>query len=436
MTTKLKSLLVLESFFYGISSALTTGVLFIYVVSIGGGVGGISLVVGVAGAIKLLIHLIIYKFPKILLTRVKINFLIQHAIDRILFLFIPFTQDVGIIALIYACAAATPTTAFTNLAIFGSLSEDEIKDVTAKRTAALGFSSIIGYGTAIVLLAFIPADVKFLYIFVLGVGTGLLATLTVSMMELSHLEKVEIPKSIQQPERLFSTSTYFVAIFAGNYLLTVVWVPYVMEYLNAPDYLAISMYLATMLTSVVASVICKGWSFKKLRYNVGLDASTPILALVTPLAIIHPLLSSFSSFTYTASNFIGNFLFAGYNRWLGAIKSSMLIVIIMCLANILISPMSTLVNGNYFYLFFIVFGIKLIAFVLSATTIPEVAAIPEDEALTNSYLMYNKSLAIHYASIRFSKETLFLVARLLALTVSIIALYIIYRLLYILIHHV
>jgi hypothetical protein len=434
VSTKLKSLLVLESFFYGISSALTTGILFVYIVSIGGGVGGISLVVGVAGVTKLLIHLILYKFPGILLTKVKFNFIIQHAVDRILFLFIPFTQDVGMIALIYACAAATPTTAFTNLAIFGSLSEGEIKDVTAKRTAALGFSSIIGYGTAIFLLAFMPPDVKFLYIFVLGAGIGLLATLTVSMMELSHLEKVEIPKSIKQPERLFSTSTYFVAIFAGNYLLTVVWVPYVMEYLNAPDYLAISMYLATMLTSVVASVICKAWSFKRLRYSVGLDASTPILALVTPFAIIHPLLSSFSSFTYTASNFIGNFLFAGYNRWLGAIKSSMLIVIIMCLANILISPMSTLVNGNYFYLFLIVFGIKLFAFVLSATTIPEVAAIPEDEALTNSYLMYNKTLAVHYASLRFSKETLLLVARLITLTISFLALYIIYRLLYILIH--
>ena len=434
MTTKLKSLLVLEALFYGMSSALTTGVLFIYVVSIGGGVGGISLIVGVAGVTKLLIHLILYKFPKILLTKAKTNFVIQHAIDRILFLFIPFTQDVGVIALIYACAAATPTTAFTNLAIFGSLSEDEIKDVTAKRTAALGFSSIIGYAIAIFLLAFMPANVKFLYIFVLGASIGLLATLTVSMMDLSHLKKVEIPKSIKQPERLFSTSTYFVAIFAGNYLLTIVWVPYVMDYLKGPDYLVISMYLATMLTSVVASVICKGWPFKKLRYNVGLDAATPILVLVTPFAIIQPLLSSFSSFTYTASNFIGHFLFAGYNRWLGAIKSSMLIVIIMCLANVLISPMSTLVNGNYFYLFLIVFGIKLIAFILSTTTIPEVAAIPEEEALTNSYLMYNKTLGGYYASLRFSKETLLLVARLLSLTVSFIALYIIYRLLYILMH--
>jgi len=434
VTSKLKSLLVLESSLYGISSALTTGVLFVYIVSIGGGVGGISLVVGLAGVTKLLIHLILYKFPKILLTKVKFNFLIQHAVDRILFLFIPFTQDVGVIALIYACAAATPTTAFTNLAIFGSLSEDEIKDVTAKRTAALGFSSIIGYGIAIFLLAFMPADVKFLYIFVLGVGIGLLATLTVSMMELSHLEQMKIPKSIKQPERLFSTSTYFVAIFAGNYLLTVVWVPYVMDYLKGPDYLAISMYLATMLTSVVASVICKGWPFKRLRYSVGLDASTPILALATPFAIIHPLLSLFSSFNYTASNFIGNFLFAGYNRWLGAIKSSMLIVIIMCLANILISPMSSLVNGNYFYLFLIVFGIKLFAFVLSTTTIPEVAVITEDEALANSYLMYNKTLAAHYASLRFSKETLLLVARLLSLTISFLALYLIYRLLYILMH--
>ncbi len=161
MLNKLKLFLVLEALFYGLSSSLTTGLLFVYIVSIGSGVKGISVVVGISAIVKLVIHLILYKYPRFLVTKVRVNFILNHAIDRVLFVFIPLTQNYFIIALIYAAAAATPTTAFMNLVIFGSLSRDEIKDITAKRTAALGVSSIIGYATSIFLLAFMPSETKF-----------------------------------------------------------------------------------------------------------------------------------------------------------------------------------------------------------------------------------------------------------------------------------
>jgi len=155
LASRLKLLLILEALFYGLSSALTTGLLFVYIVSIGAGIEGISAVVGISAIVKLLVHLIIYKYPRILVTKVRMNFILNHFIDRILFIFIPLTQNYMIIGLIYAAAAATPTTAFMNLVIFGSLSKNDIKDITAKRTATLGVSSIIGYAISIFLLAFI-----------------------------------------------------------------------------------------------------------------------------------------------------------------------------------------------------------------------------------------------------------------------------------------
>ncbi len=433
MLNKLKLFLVLEALFYGLSSSLTTGLLFVYIVSIGSGVKGISVVVGISAIVKLVIHLILYKYPRFLVTKVRVNFILNHAIDRVLFVFIPLTQNYFIIALIYAAAAATPTTAFMNLVIFGSLSRDEIKDITAKRTAALGVSSIIGYATSIFLLAFMPSEIKFFYIYLLGTVIGLLATTIVGFMHLSHLDGVDIPKGIEQPERLFSTSAYFIAILAGGNLLAMVWVPYVMDYLKGPDYLAATMNLVITLTSVAASLVCKGWSFKKLRYNVGLDAASPILALVTPIPIIHPILSAFSSFAYTASNFIGSFLFANYNKWLGAIKSSILIVIIMCVANVMIAPMSTIVQGNYFLLFLIVLGIKLAAFIIALTTIPEVAAIPEQNARDYSFTLYNKSVTGYRVSVEISKDTILLTLRLIGLTVILLTLYVIYRILFLMI---
>ena len=433
MLNKLKLFLVLEALFYGLSSSLTTGLLFVYIVSIGSGVKGISVVVGISAIVKLVIHLILYKYPRFLVTKVRVNFILNHAIDRALFVFIPLTQNYLIIALIYAAAAATPTTAFMNLVIFGSLSRDEIKDITAKRTAALGVSSIIGYAMSIFLLAFMPSETKFFYIYLLGTVIGLLATTIVGFMHLSHLDGVDIPKGIEQPERLFTTSAYFIAILAGGNLLAMVWVPYVMDYLKGPDYLAVTMNLVITLTSVAASLVCKGWSFKRLRYNVGLDAASPILALVTPIPIIHPILSAFSSFAYTASNFIGSFLFANYNKWLGAIKSSILIVIIMCLANVMIAPMSTLVQGNYFLLFLIVLGIKLVAFIIALTTIPEVAAIPEQNARDYSFTLYNKSVTGYRVSVEISKDTILLTLRLIGLTVILLTLYVIYRILFLMI---
>jgi hypothetical protein len=433
LARRLKLLLVLEALFYGLSSALTTGLLFVYIVSIGAGVGGISAVVGIAAIVKLLVHLLIYKYPTILVTKVRINFILNHFIDRILFIFIPLTQNYIIIALIYAAAAATPTTAFMNLVIFASLSKDDIKDITAKRTATLGVSSIIGYAMAIFLLAFMPPETKFFYVYLLGAIIGLMATTVVGFMHLSHLDRMEIPEGIEQPERLFSTSAYFIAILAGGNLLAMVWIPYVMVHLKGPDYLAVTMNLVITLTSVVASLVCKSWSFKRLRFNVGLDAVSPILALVTPIPIIHPLISAFSSFAYTASNFIGSFLFANYNKWLGAIKSSILIVIIMCVANVLIAPMSAIVRGNYFILFLIVIGIKLAAFIIALTTIPEVAAVPEQTARIYSFLLYNKSITGYRVSVELSKDTILLIMRLLGLTIILLTLYFIYRVLFIII---
>lgn len=429
LASRLKLLLILEALFYGLSSALTTGLLFVYIVSIGAGIEGISAVVGISAIVKLLVHLIIYKYPRILVTKVRMSFILNHFIDRILFIFIPLTQNYMIIGLIYAAAAATPTTAFMNLVIFGSLSKNDIKDITAKRTATLGVSSIIGYAISIFLLAFMPPETKFFYIYLLGGVTGLLATTVVGFMHLSHLNGMKIPEGIKQPERIFSTSAYFVAILAGGNLFSMVWIPYVMDHLKGPDYLAVTMNLVITLTSVLASLVCKGWSFKRLRYNVGLDAASPILALATPIPIIHPMLSAFSSFAYTASNFIGSFLFANYNKWLGAIKSSILIVIIMCVANVLITPMSAIVKGNYFLLFLIVFGIKLIAFIIALTTIPEVAAVPEQTARTYSFLLYNKSFTGYRVSVEISRDTILLTLRLIGLAVVLSTLYVIYRIL-------
>jgi hypothetical protein len=429
-TTDLKLLVILERAFGGAFNALTLGVLYVYVVSIGGGVVGISVVVGASGLTSLILYTVLYKHPSFLLTHVRRKYVLLHFVERILFLLIPFSNNYLIVAVIYAAIAATPTNAYMNLTIYGSFSEKEIKDVTAKRSAMSGVSSVIGFVVAMILLAFLPPATKFVYVFGLGVALGLVCTIIVVAMNLSHLQGLRVPEALQQPERLLSTSLYFVLMLAGGALLSMVWVPYLMDYLRGPDYLAVAMNLVTTLMSVGASLVLKTWPFRDLRYSIGLDAASPLLALMTPIALIHPILSAFSSFTYTGSNFLGSFLFAKYNQWLGAVRSSLLTLTILAIAQLAVAPLGILVQGNYVPIFLAVFGIKLAAFLLALTAIPEAAVVSPETARTYSFLLYNRSISGYRISVEFSKETVLTTLRLIAVSLVLLTLYVIYRALF------
>ncbi len=433
-SAKMKSLVVLERLFGGIFNALTLGVLFVYLVSIGSGVEGISVVVGASALTNLFIHIMFYKYPRLLVTKIRPKYIILHLLERILFIFIPLANDYRVVALILAAVAATPTNTYMNLTIYGSFSENDIRDVTAKRTATAGMASIIGFGLAMLLLAFMPPETKFLYIYALGVAIGLISTIIVAAMDLSHLEGMGVPKRVEQPEKLFSTSSYFVLILAGGSLLSIVWVPYLMDYLKGPDYLAVGMNLVTTLTSIFASLVFKGWPFNKLRYIIGLDPATPVLALATPIPVAHLFLSAYSSLTYTGSNFVGSFLFARYNQWLGAIRSSLLSLLVLSLAQVLVSPIGMLFRDDYPLIFLIAFGIKLLAFLLALTTIPEAAIVREETARSYSSLMYDRSLTGYRISVELSKDTILLTLRLIGLSVVLLTLYVIYRLLFLMVN--
>ncbi|WP_455283918.1 hypothetical protein [[Eubacterium] cellulosolvens] len=427
-----KLLLILEALFAGAYVAMTQGVLFVYLVSIGSGIHGISIAVGIAAITTTIVHIVLYKYPRFLLTRVRLKFVLVLALTRILFVFIPFMRDYLQISVIFGVISCAPTSTFMYLVIYGSLSKDEIKDVTAKRMAAFYASSVVGFLLAMILLAFVPPQMKFVYIYAIGSLIGMGDVLVVSFMNFSHIERMPVVTGIEKPERVFSTSSYLIVVLASGNLLLMVWTPYVMEYLNGPDYLVVAMNLAGMLATVLGSLFWRGCSFRTLRNTVGLDAAAPMLAPFVPIPVVHVFLSGLSSFTYTGSNFIGNFLFAGYNRWLGAIKSSILLVIVLSVAQALIAPVGVFFREDYLLIFSVVIGLKLIAMMIGLLTIPEVAAVPEETARLYSYVLYNKSLSGYRISVEVSRDTILLTLRLLGLFLILLTLYVIYRALFLL----
>ncbi len=430
--TGFKALLIFEALFAGAYVALTQGVLFIYLVSIGSGIHGISIAVGIAAIATTIVHILLYKYPGFLLTRVRLKFVLVLVLTRILFVFIPFTRDYLLISVIFGVITCAPTSTFMYLVIYGSLPKDEIKDVTAKRMAAFYVSSVVGFLLAMLLLAFVPPETKFVYVYAIGSLIGMGDVLVVSLMNLSHIERMPVVNEIKKPERVFSTSSYLIVVLASGNLLLMVWTPYVMEYLNGPDYLVVAMNLAGMLATVLGSLFWRGRSYRTLRNTVGLDAAAPMLAPFVPIPIVHTFLSALSSFTYTGSNFIGNFLFAGYNRWLGAIKSSILLVIVLSVAQALVAPVGLFFREDYLLIFSVVIGLKLIAMMIALLTIPEVAAVPEETARVYSYALYNKSLSGYRISVEVSRDAILLTLRLLGLLLILLTLYVIYRALFLL----
>jgi len=432
---RFKWLLVMEALFAGVYISLTRGLFVIFLVSIGYAVEAISFVVLVSSFVSLVIAGAIYKRPIFLMRHVKLKLVLFHALERITWFFIPLIQHTLVVSVIYSfyMVFSSVLSIFLSFTIYGLLDETSIKDVTAKRSAAMGISNIVGYGLGIFLLAFLPYETKFISIFSLGTLLGLFSTFLIIFVDVSRLENAELPLRTMQPEKVFSASFFFVILLLSGNLFGIVWTPYIMNELKGADFIAASMSLSGTVASIVASLIWSKRSFKALRLGLALNAFGPLLAWFIPFPEYHVGISAFTSFTFTAANFIGTFLFAKYNEWFGAIKSSILLVIIGNLAQLASAPIGMFLGSNFVLAFTVLFLTKASATFLAMVFIPEVAVLREDVARTYSRILYRNSIVGYRVAVEVSRETVLGVFRILALSLILTTLYLIYRTLLLLI---
>lgn len=432
--TKFKWILIIEALLAGAYIALTRGLFIIYLSSLEFPLEEISAVIFVSATASLLISLLLYKKISFVLKKVKLKLLLFHGFERIIWLLMPLATTGLIVTGLFTLYAILSSLIgiFLVFSIYGSLKETDIRDVTAKRAATSGLSSIIGFALGIFLLAFLPAETKFLYIFSLGSIIGLLSTMLLFFINLKGLEGATLPNATQRPEKIFSTSTFFVVLMASGNLLGLVWVPYVMTQLSGPDWLVATMSLAATVSSIVASLFWKKSSFKTLRIVLAINILGPLLILATPWPEPQVAINVFTAFTFTGANFIGVFLFAKYTKWFGAAKSSILLVILGNVAQMVAAPLGILSMGDYTVALLLIFGIKVAATVMAFLTIPEVAVVPEDVADTYSQVIYTNSVLGYKIGVDVSKKTIITIFRLLALSVALALLYVIYRILWLL----
>lgn len=428
---KFKWLLILELAFAGAYVAITKGLFVIFLVSVGYGIQGISFVMLVSAAVSILIGTLIYRHPSFIVKRVKTKLIAFHGLERLMWFLIPILPTPLLVSFLYSIFMIFSffVSTFMNFAIYGSLEEADLKDVLAKRSASGGASSIIGFVLGVLLLAFLPMENKFVYIFSLGAVIGLLSTLIAVLLNLSHLEGAALPKGVEQPEKVFSTSLFFIILLIGGNLLGMIWVPYIMNFLHGPDYLVASINLIGTMSSIAASLVWNRKTLRTLRTTPVLSALNPLVILSTSIPAFHVLISAFNSFAYTGANFLGNFLFAKYKNWFGAVRSSVLLAVLGNIALLLAAPLGMTIRENYVVAFLATFAILMVSALLVLITIPEVAIVSEDTARTYSFILYRNSMTGYNITVEISKETAVTTFKLLAATSVLITLYVIYRIL-------
>ncbi len=431
---RLKLILTLEIAFAGIYLALTRSLLVIYLTSIGLTVGYISAMVVASSTASLILSIILYKFPRFVARKVRVKFILAHAGERIFWIPMVLTSNMYVITLSYMILSMSSTIlgVFMNLLIYSSFDEAGIRDVTAKRTAAYNFTNVIGSILSILLLAILPPEVKFQIIFITGSLIGLLSTLMISLADMSKMEGVEIPPAIERPEQFFSISSFLLAFLTSNNLLGIFWQPYLMNVLNAPDYVAAGINFAGTFASILGSALWAKRSLRTFRIALASAILTPITAILIPIPSAHIGISAFNGVVGTGAVFLGNFLFARYLSRFGVLRSSIIMVLLSNLSQLLATPFGIIFSQNYMILFISVLLLMISSNFLALLTIPEVAVVPAHAARTYSYLLYTTSLTGYSFIVETTMEAITLTLRLLALTLVLIILYILYRLVWLL----
>jgi len=428
----LKLYLLSEVAFYGLYVVMTRNIFILYLTSVGMDVFKISTIILLSTLISTAASLIIYKYPRIIVIKLNEKHLFFHALEKLVFILIPYAQDLLAITLCYGLANISSIFAsvYVNLIIYSSFGEGDIRDITAKRNIVLNITNVLSYLITIFLMYSLPPSIKFQVLFTLGGLLGVLSTVSILTIRIKNIETMKMFEQISKPEQMFSSSLFFITLLTSANLLVLVWTPFLINVLNSPDYIVVAVNFVGSIASTISSVFWAKTSFKKLRYSLGLASLTPILSMLTPYPLLHIGISAYGGFTFTGANFLGNFLFAKYKTWLGVLRVSILLTVIANISQLLATPFGLIFQNDYTVLFIASTIIRLLSVVIAYFTISEVAILPEEYARTYSQLLYSNSIIGYLVIVDTVKESVILGLKITAVATVLLILYILYKFLF------
>ena len=401
----------------------------VYLVSVGLDVGGISYVVLVSTLVATFCMALLYRRPGFLVRRVKLRLLSFHLSERLLWLpMVMFPSQLAItLSYLGVSVAAAFTGGFMNFLIYSLFDERGVRDVTAKRNMAFNVTSVLGLVIAVFVTALLEDEVKYVLLFASGVASGVLSTICLSALELSRLEGQEIPQGVESPEKVMSASLFMLSMLVYGNLLGIIWIPYLTNILGAPDFMAVAMTLATTLAGIGASALWSNRSYRDFRAALAATTAVPVSALIIPAPLIHLAIASVNGIAYTGANFLGNFLLAKYSRWFGAVRSGIILSLIINASQLLAAPLGVVFSGNFTALFTLSALVVVVSTALAFVAIPEVALVPEDTARTYSYMIYSNSVVGYSVTVETVRDTAMLTLKLIGVSAALLVTYVAYR---------
>ncbi|RLG50297.1 MAG: hypothetical protein DRN99_09920, partial [Thermoproteota archaeon] len=160
---KLKWILVMEALLAGVYLSLTRGLFVIFMVSRGFGAWEVSAVALISSVIAALVSIVLFRWPSLLTGRVKLKLVLFHGLERVTWFLVPVARGYAVVAALYGVINSLPVGTLINLVIYGLLSEEDVMDLTAKRSAAFNASTILGFTVAAGLAALLPGGEKYEY---------------------------------------------------------------------------------------------------------------------------------------------------------------------------------------------------------------------------------------------------------------------------------
>jgi len=426
----LKLALILEALLAYIYVSLTNGVFLAYLASLGYDTGAMSFVVLISSFPAAIIGFFFFKRPALLSSASKRTLVLSHACERLTWLAVPFLRSLPGLIMIYAVKNLFSVLISLQLndIIFGCFDEEGVREVTSKRSSLASLSSILGYFLATVFLS--NRETGFYYSFIYGSLTGLASTAIISLPKIS-VPKVT-PPVIRGVGRIYTVSLFQVLYVASSSLLSILWVAVLIKGLNLESYWVSMIGLVGTAVSIFASLFWGKAGFRHYRLSLAFDSLTPVLVLAMRNPLLHLGISAYSSFFSTASGFLGGFLYARYLNELGSTRASSLLIMLGGIGQLLGTLIGSFGKEYYLLLAVSVALLKVGTLLVAFLTIPEVAMVPEEVARNYANTLYSVSLTGYRVSLEISKEALVTTLRIVALTFSLLILYVIYRVIVIL----
>ncbi len=430
-------LLTLESIFGGFYVVVTRSVTPIFLVAYGYVLRNLLLLNVLAGLLSLAVAFSIYKLGG--LGKVKWRLVLALGFERVAWFLIPWSIFGGPLttALNYAVAIAAtiPSNVLMYAVMFTSFEEYSFRRIMAYRTIGGSVASVVGQLTVVSVLATGTGLSKYVSLYILAFIVSMASLVLVSLAPISDSKFSALRKGKEgAPEEIevMAGNTYLllVILLSATNLISISWVPWLMRYLNAPDYLVATLGLTQTIVGIVFSTFWARRSLRQYRYAIMMLSFVPLLIALIRYPLAHIGIAALYSFSMVGANLYASIVFAKSVERLGVIKASTLLSSANALAMTLSGLLGYVLAPIPQIVFVAAASLCVGGLILALVAIPELAIVPPYYVRLYSRTLYNSSVASYNFLIFTMSETAKAALRITALVIAVILLFVVYRTLY------